>query len=69
MGSFEERAEDCGYLFLRRNAAHMEVVLGGERERQDLPEFDVDENGLPELPIEKELGEPVIVVRHLSKRT
>ena len=46
----------------------MEVVLGGSRETQDLPEFDVDENGLPELPIEKELGEPVIVVRHLSKR-
>jgi len=42
-------------------------VLGGERERADLPEFDVDENGLPDLPIEKELGEPVIVVRHLSK--
>jgi len=42
-------------------------VLGGDRESQDLPEFDVDENGLPELPIEKELGEPVIVVRHLSK--
>jgi len=43
------------------------VSIGGSQQEDEVFETDVDRDGLPELPIEKELGDPVIVVRHLIK--
>jgi len=46
----------------------MEVCIGGSKQEGTTAfETELDADGLPELPLEKELGEPVIVVRHLSK--
>eukprot|EP01087_Luapelamoeba_hula_P022831 TRINITY_DN8288_c0_g1_i1.p1 TRINITY_DN8288_c0_g1~~TRINITY_DN8288_c0_g1_i1.p1 ORF type:complete len:318 (+),score=51.13 TRINITY_DN8288_c0_g1_i1:37-990(+) len=48
----------------------MEVEIGelaSHHEPRPVLEVDLDSHGLPALPIEKTLGEPVILVRHLSK--